>query len=483
MEPGERARRGKYKNLRGETNMAKNFDTMVDSIIELVGGKSNISFATHCVTRLRLNLKDRAMVKVEEIKAVPGVLGAQWSGDQFQIIIGQSVGDAYDIICKKTGLARQEAVNENLDAPGDGGKQKINAALILDKFSGCLTPLIPMMIGAGMIKVLTMVLSMLNLVTADSATYAVLSFVGDAAFYFFPVMIGATGAKKFGANMGIGMMLGAILIHPSFVAMVTGGTAVNLFGLPIYAGSYGSTVFPMVLTMAVCGPVERFIAKHTPDAVRSFVEPLLTLVVMVPLMFCVIAPIGAVVGTGLSAAIMWLYDTIGFLGVAVVSGLLPLLVMTGMHASFTPYLLTSYSTLGYEAIYIPANFMSNYSTGAACAAVALKTKDANLKSTAATCAVSVFLGGVTEPGLFGVTIPLRTPLYGSMIGGFVGGAVAGIFRVAAYAFPGSGSVFGLPIFIQEGSLNFVYAILGMLVAIVVSFLATMILYKPAPAKQ
>lgn len=462
--------------------MAKNYDALANSVIELVGGKANISYLTHCVTRLRFNLKDRALANLDEIKNVPGVLGVQWSGDQLQVIIGQAVADAYDAICKKTGLAKQEAINENLDGP-DGGKKKINAAAILDKFSGCLTPLIPMMIGAGMIKVLTMVLSMLNLITADSPTYAVLTFVGDAGFYFFPVMIGATAAKKFGANMGIGMMLGAILIHPSFVAMVTGGTAVSLFGLPIYAGSYGSTVFPMVLTMAICGPVERFIAKHTPDAVRSFVEPLLTLVIMVPLMLCVLAPIGAVVGNWLSAAIMWLYDTVGFLGVAVVSGLLPLLVMTGMHASFTPYLLTSYSTLGYEAIYIPANFVSNYSTGAACAAVALKAKDASLKSSAATCAVSVFLGGVTEPGLFGVTIPLRTPLYASMIGGFAGGAVAGLFKVAAYAFPGSGSVFGLPIFIQEGSMNFVFAILGMLVAMAVSFVMTLILYKPEATKN
>lgn len=460
----------------------KNYDELADKILGLIGGKENISFLTHCVTRLRFELKDQSLVDMEKIKAVPGVLGAQWSGVQLQIIIGQAVADAYNALCEKTGIAKQAAIDENLDDPA-GDTKKISAAVILDKFSGCLTPLIPMMIGAGMIKVLTMVLSMMGLVTADSPTYAVLSFVGDAAFYFFPVMIGATAAKKFGANMGIGMMLGAILIHPSFVAMVTGGAAINLFGLPVYAGSYGSTVFPMVLTMAVCGPVERFIAKHTPEAVRSFVEPLLTLVIMVPVMLCVLAPIGAVVGTWLSAAIMWLYDTIGFLGVAVVSGLLPLLVMTGMHASFTPYLLASYSTLGYEAIYIPANFVSNYSTGAACAAVALKAKDPTLKSSAATCAVSVFLGGVTEPGLFGITIPLRTPLYASMIGGFVGGAVAGIFKVAAYAFPGSGSVFGLPIFIQEGSMNFVFAIVGMLAAMAVSFLATLVLYKPEAAKK
>ncbi len=463
--------------------MAKNYDALADSVIQLVGGKENITYLTHCVTRLRFNVKDRALLKEEEIKKVPGVLGAQWSGDQFQIIIGQAVSDAYNLICEKTGMAKQAAVDENLDGNLPGGSKKISVASILDKFAGCVTPLIPMMIGAGMIKVLIMLLTMMNLLDPESSTYTILTFVSDAGFYFFPVMIGATAAKKFGANMGIGMMLGAILIHPTFVSLVAGGSVGTLFGLPVYAGSYGNSVFPMILTMAVCGPVEKFIAKHTPEAVRSFVEPLLTLVVMVPLMLCLIAPIGAVVGTGLSAAIMWLYDTVGFLGVAVLSGILPLIIMTGMGTAFLPYLLTSFSSFGYEAIYFPANYVSNYAQGAACAAVALKAKDPQMKSTAATCAVSVFLGGVTEPALFGVTIPLKTPLYATMIGGFVGGALAGILKVAVYAFSSSGSVFSLPIFFKDNSMNFVYAIIAMVAAMAVSFIVTLILYKPEVDKK
>lgn len=460
----------------------KDFGALAQAVIEQVGGKENITYLTHCITRLRFNLKDRGLADLEKIKGVSGVLGVQWSGDQLQIIIGQSVEDAYNAICEKTGLEKREAVDENLDGDLAGTKKKISVASVLDKFSGCLTPLIPMMVGSGMIKVLIMVLTMTGLLSTESATYTSLTFISDAGFYFFPILIGATAAKKFGANMGIGMMLGGILVHPTFVALVSAGTEVSIFGLPVYGGSYTSSVFPIILTMAICGPVERFIAKHTPDAIRSFAEPLITLLVMAPLMLCVLAPIGSVVGDVLIAAIMWLYDTVGFVGTAVLGGLFPLLVMTGMHASLTPYLLSSFATLGYEPIAVPANFVANYSIGAACAAVALKAKDPALKSTGATCTLSVFLGGVTEPGLFGIAVPLKTPLYCAMLGGFVGGAVSGLLHVAIYAFPGSGSVLALPIFIGESAMTLVNAVISMVVGMVVAFISTMIFYKPEEKK-
>lgn len=454
----------------------KQYEELAAHTVQLVGGKENISYFTHCVTRLRFNLKDRGSVHLEEIKKIPGVLGAQWSGDQLQIIIGQSVGDVYQIICEKNGLVQQQAVSENLDAPREG--KKITVSTVLDMIAGCLTPLIPMMIGAGLIKVILMLLSMCSILTTESSTYIVLDFAASAAFYFFPVMIGSTAAKKFGANPGIGMMLGATLISPTFISLVNSETPLSIYGLPIYAASYANTVFSMILTMAVCAPVEKFFAKHSPKALRTMLEPVLTILVMLPLMLCVLAPLGSLLGSVLAHGVMWLYDTVGFLGVAIFCALQPLLITTGMHTAFTPYLITSLATVGYDPIVCPPAFVSNVDHGIACVAVALKTKDKNLKSTAFTCAISAITAGVTEPALFGIILPLKTPMYATMIGNFFGGAMLGLLHVFIYSFPGGTGLFGLPIFLSGGITCLLHAVLAIAIGAVATFISTFILYRP-----
>lgn len=461
----------------------KKYEQLVEDLPALVGGKGNIVQFTHCVTRLRFNLQDKTQANLESINKIPGVLGSQWSGEQLQVVIGQSVGDAYEMLADSLGLAKEAAVDENLD--GDLVGKGLSIATILDSIAGCLTPLIPAMIGSGMVKVLNLILLQLGVLTMESPTYITLSFIGDAVFYFFPVLIGATGARKFGANMGVGMALGAMLMHPTFTGLVAEGTGGSIFGLPIYAGTYSSTVFPMILTMAIAGPVERFIAKHSPDTLRSVLEPLCTLLVVAPIMLVVLAPLGSILGNYLAAAVMWLYNTLGFVGLSVLCALMPLLVMTGMHTAFTPYLLQMFTTLGYETMVIPANFIVNLGQSAACAAVAFKTKDTDLKSNAWSCAVTAILAGVTEPALFGVVIPLRTPLYGLMIGSALGGVIAGIFKCACYAFPGSGGLFGLPVFIggDSGMMNLVYMVIAIVSGMVCTFMATTFLYHDKKATE
>lgn len=449
------------------------YEDLANSVIDLVGGKDNITFFTHCVTRLRFNVKDKSAVKKEDIEKIQGVMGCQWSGNQLQIIIGQAVGDAYQLICKKTGLESQESVNENLD----GGKKKFSINAIFDGISGCITPLIPVLIGAGFIKIIILLGELSGLLTAGGATHTVLTFVGDAGFYFLPVFVGATAAKKFGANMGLGMLMGAIFIHPSFISAITEGTALTVYGIPVYATSYTSTIFPVLITVWVMAPIERFFAKHSPDAIRSITEPLFTLIVMLPLALCGLGPIGAFLGTYLSEGIIWLYNTTGFLGVAVLSAVLPWLVMTGMHSALAPYALNSFATIGYEPIVATANIISNINQGAACAAVAVKTKDENLKSTAASCAITAVVGGVTEPAMYGVNLRLKTPMYGAMIGSFIGAAVAGLGKAYAYAMTGSGGIFAFPVYISENVSNLIWMVAGVIVGFIVTFIATYILYK------
>ena len=445
-------------------------------------GKDNIVFFTHCVTRLRFNVKDKSLVKGSDIEKIRGVMGCQWVGDQYQIIIGQSVSDAYNLIVKETGLEGNGSVDEDM---GDAHKKKFSINAVFDAISGSITPIIPVFIGAGFIKIAVLLLTQFGLLTADNTTIQVLTFVGDAGFYFLPVFVGAFAAKKFGADMALGMMMGAIFIHPSFISAVTDGTALSVYGIPVYATTYSSSVVPALLTVWVMSYVEKFFAKHSPDSIRSITEPFFTLLVMLPLALCVLGPVGAFVGTYLSEAIMWLYNTTGFFGIAVLSAIFPWIVMTGMHTALAPYLVNAMATVGYDPIICTANVVANIDQGAACAAVAFKTKhDENLRSVASACAVTAIVGGVTEPGMFGVNLKLKTPMYGAMIGSFFGALVAGFGHAYLYSMIGSGGLFALPAYLGGDNpfASMAWMATGLVVGAIVTFIATYILYKPEDAE-
>lgn len=461
---------------------AERYAELASKVVEYVGGKDNIVFFTHCVTRLRFNVKDKSLVKGSDIEKIRGVMGCQWVGDQYQIIIGQSVSDAYNLIVKETGLEGNGSVDEDM---GDAHKKKFSTNAVFDAISGSITPIIPVFIGAGFIKIAVLLLTQFGLLTADNTTIQVLTFVGDAGFYFLPVFVGAFAAKKFGANMALGMMMGAIFIHPSFISAVTDGTALSVYGIPVYATTYSSSVVPALLTVWVMSYVEKFFAKHSPDSIRSITEPFFTLLVMLPLALCVLGPVGAFVGTYLSEAIMWLYNTTGFFGIAVLSAIFPWIVMTGMHTALAPYLVNAMATVGYDPIICTANFVANIDQGAACAAVAFKTKhDENLRSVASACAVTAIVGGVTEPGMFGVNLKLKTPMYGAMIGSFFGALVAGFGHAYLYSMIGSGGLFALPAYLGGDNpfASMAWMATGLVIGAIVTFIATYILYKPEDAE-
>lgn len=460
--------------------MAKKYEELAEQVVALVGGKNNISFLTHCVTRLRFNLKDRALADLDGIKNIPGVLGAQWSGDQLQVIIGQAVADAYAEVCEKAGISKQTAVDENLDEDkpkGPGGAKGVVDA-IFGGISGSLTPLVPALIGCGMIKVILIFLDMLH-IPADNATYQLLSFAGDAGFYFLPILIGAFAAKKFGANMALGMVIGGLLIYPGFVAGVGAGTAYSFLGIPVYGATYTSTIFPIILSCAVMAPIEKFIAKHSPEILRSVLEPLLTIIIMIPLALCALGPVGSFLGQYLSAGVLWLYNTIGFVGVALLAAVMPFVVMTGMHGAFVPYLMQMLTAEPYmEPIFFPALVISNINQGIAALAVAVKSKNKAVKSTGLSVGVTAVIAGVSEPAMYGINMKYRTPMYGAMIGSAIGGCVAGLCKTAIQAFAGASSIIALPLFASaDRPSNLIFMVLAVAVGAAATFAATWVLYK------
>lgn len=448
------------------------YEQLAAKVLELIGGKENISNFVHCMTRLRFNLKDNSLVKLEEIKKINGVIGAQWSNDQLQIIIGSSVADVYKVVCAQAGYAAVKSIDENLD-----GKKKFSFTSIIDGISGSLVPIIPLMIGAGMLKVILILCEMFGILTTGMPTHTVLQFAADAGFYFLPIFLGATAANKFKTNMGLGMLIGAILLHPTFVSNVSNGVKMSIFGLPIYASSYSSTIFPVIMAVFVMSYVEKFFRKISPEAVKVILVPLGTMLVMLPLTLCLIGPAGAFIGVYLAQGIMWLYNVTGFFGVALLAAVYPLLVITGMHGALVPYMFQSFATFGYEPIVCVAGVLSNINQGAASAAVAIKSKNKELKSTAASSAITAIVGGVTEPAMFGINLRFKKPLYASMIGNFVAAAFAGLMKVYSYAFAGSAGIFGIAGFIGPTNATVIYMAISMLIGLATTFVITLFIYK------
>ena len=263
------------------------------SVLELVGGKENISFVTHCMTRLRLNLKDESIVDDEKVKKIKGVLGVAHSGGQYQIIIGQNVPKVYKVVCETGGFQQEAAIEENLDQPKEKRTLKTIGSNIMNYMSGAMTQLIGVMIGAAMFKTVLVLIGpdMLKLISAESDTYLLLNAIYNAFYYFLPVFLGYSAAKKLGANVTLGMMMGTLLLVPDFVSLIGTKESISIYGLlraPVQ--SYAQSVLPILLAVAIMSVVETFFKKVVPDVLSTIFVPTLTIAVMVPFLFCVCGP-------------------------------------------------------------------------------------------------------------------------------------------------------------------------------------------------
>lgn len=247
----------------------------------------------------------------------------------------------------------------------------------------------------------------------------------------------------------------------------------TIFGLPVYMTNYSSTVVPIILTVYVMSLLEKPIRRFCPDILKSFMVPTLLLIIMLPLMLVVLAPLGYYIGAYVSAAAAWIYEHASFAGVALLCAILPLMVMTGMHTMMTPYWVTTFASLGYDAFFMPAMILSNLNQAAACLGVAVKAKNKDIKSSAASCAVTALIPGVTEPAMFGITLRYKRPLYASLIGNAAAGLVAGLLKVACYAFPGSGGLFAIVTFSGPDG-NLFRFLAAMAVGMVTTFVLTYI---------
>lgn len=465
--------------------MAKNYELLAKQILENIGGSDNIVNAMHCYTRLRVNLKDVGLVQQEKLEKL-NIIGSQFAGEQLQVIIGNDVNEVYDAFVKVTGTKPLHAVDEHLDKSLVKKKRTVKSILaaVVDGIVGCMVPILPMLVASGILKAIVLIIQQLGLVTADSPTCTTLTFVADAAFYFMPVILGGFAAKKFGANIALGGMIGAALIHPTFVAMVNEGAALSVFGIPVYATGYSSTVVPIILSVWVMSYVEKTISKYSPKALRSLLEPVLTILIMTPLTLCLLAPLGAMFSTAFANSLSWFYDAFGVVAVACFCAIIPWVVMLGMHVGTVPISIATIASTGYDKLIMPAFLISNFTQGAACLAVGIKAKTTGLKSFAFSSAFSNMVPGISEPGMYGITLRYKTPMWGAMIGAAAGGLYFGFTGVGAFAFLPP-NIFALAGYTGSAAFpnNLMNTVIGIVIGIVIAFIATMILYKPTEEKE
>lgn len=452
------------------------YEQLANSVVDLMGGKSNVTFFTHCVTRLRFNVKDQSLVKQEEIEKLSGVLGSQWAGDQFQIIIGQGVDEAYNLICDIAGFEKKGSADDVLKADEKEKKPTTFGGVVnsvLDALAGIFTPVIPAMIGCAMIKAVLIILKTFNLIDIDGQLYTILTFVGDSAYYFLPMLLAWSAAVKFKTNVGYALALAGVLLHPSFSTLMSAGEPVKLLGLQITNATYSSSVLPIILTVWVLSYIERFADKVVPKIVKSIFKPLLVILIMFPLTLLILGPIGAIVGNYLAAAVSFINVHAGWLVSAIIGGIFPFLIMTGMHYSLGPVVMTVYAATGVDSIVGPGMLVHSFTQSGAALAVALKTKNASMKQVGLSTSLTAALG-VTEPAMFGVNLKLKKPLAAVVIGGVVGGCYAGLMGVGRSAL-GITGLLTFPAFITENPMSMVHAIIASVIGFVVSFLLTFVL--------
>ncbi|MGI6229366.1 MAG: PTS transporter subunit EIIC [Tractidigestivibacter sp.] len=454
--------------------MEDNDRRIATEVLDAIGGPENVASAAHCMTRLRLNLRDQDKADLEKVKGIKGVLGVMEVGKQTQIIIGQNVPKVYDAFCAIGGIARQDAIDENLDeAPKkrDHSPKAIGGA-ILDYMSSCMTPLIPVMITAAMFRTVMMFCgpTMLNLIQEGTDLYTTLSFLYDSFFYFLPIYTGYTAAKKVGVNPLLGMYAGAMLVVPGFVTVVENGEPFTIFGIPCMLNDYSQTILPAIISVWIMGYVYRFVNKIMPEVLSTIFTPFVTMVIMVPIEFCAIAPIGSVLGN-LIGALFIAASGMGGIGnaivVVIVSGLWTFLVLSGMHLVLAVFTMNNLLTVGVDfGVMIGATGATWGAYGLALGAF-LRLRNKDDKALALGYFISGFVGGVTEPTLYGIAFKYRRCLLTLILGGAIGGLYGALTHVGFYLLGPSGFL-SIVSFISDDPMNLVNGV----ITCVISMLAT-----------
>ncbi|MFC0234457.1 beta-glucoside-specific PTS transporter subunit IIABC [Vagococcus entomophilus] len=455
------------------------YQELIEQLLANIGGKKNIVRVTHCMTRLRFKLKDETQAKTEEIKKLTGVVTVVQSGGQYQVVIGSHVAEVYKEFVAITGIEANEVVAEE--------KPKGLFNIFIDNVSAIFTPVMSVLMASGMIKGLLALVMAMGVLDKESGTYLILNATGDGLFYFFPLFLGYTASKKFGGKPFIGMAIGAALVYPTIVAangsetvlytlfkgsIIASPIHLTFLGIPIILMNYTSSVIPIIAASYLATKFELFFSRILPRSVRSFFVSFLTLMLTVPIIFLIVGPITTWLGLFLGKSLSAAYYFSPVLAGIVIGGFWQIFIMLGLHWGFIPIALNNFATLGYDIV-----MMSGATTPIAMAGVTLavffKTKNSKLKEIAFPAFLSAFFG-ITEPALYGVTLPRKKVFYTTSVAVGIAGGIMGLFKTRVFINGGTG-IFALPRYInpEVGIDNsFIGFSLASVVAFVLGFLIT-----------
>ena len=436
------------------------YQKLCDDILAVVS-KDNIQDAFCCVTRLRLIVKDKSAVDKEKLEAIDGILQVKEMGNQLQLVIGTHVRDVYEDFCAITGFKEQDTLD---DDDADAKAQGSPLSRIMDTLSSIFAPIIPAFCAGGMLKCVVLLLTTFGVLADDAGATTALNAIGDAPFYYLPFLVGFTTAKRFKVNQVFGIMVAACLMYPTFLNQ-TAGESVTFFFFPIPAYSYATSVLPTILSVIAFSYLYRLVDRFIPSNVKIVFSGMITFAIFMPLLLGFIAPLGNWCGNALSSVIMAMFNTMGPLAGALFTGLLPFIIMAGMHWALDPIQLQNFSQFGFDLL-MPAFLVSNFAVAGATIAASLKIKDPSMKSAAFSNGALGILG-ITEPALYSVDIEYRQPLIGAVVGGAAGGALYMLLgtKCFVYSMPG---IFSLAAYADDG-LNMVFAIASIIVGFAVAF--------------
>lgn len=438
------------------------YGSLVEKIVQNVGGKDNIVSLTHCVTRLRFRLKDENKAKDDKIKNLDGVITVMHSAGQYQIVIGNHVGDVFDEVCARLNWGKE---NHNEEKEKMTLKEKF-----IDLLTSIFMPSISILCACGMIKGLNSILQFAGVYPDTSGIYLLINAIGDCIFYFFPVVIGYNSAKKFKLSPYIGMMIGAALCYPAI-----NGVDLAFFGMTMNV-TYTSTVLPVILTVAFAAPMEKWLNKVLPDLIKSFFTPMIVLLCSTILGFMAIGPAANYLSNIISSALSGVYNMSPLLAGVLVGGLWQVMVVFGVHMTLIVLAIMNIAAGTPDPILALQIFVA-FAQSAVVLAIALKTRDKKLKSVCIPAFISGMFG-VTEPAIYGITLPRIKMFIISCIGGAVSGGFAGMMGLKYHQMAGLG-IFEIPaVFPKEGIQTvMIQAAAAAVIAFVLSFILAYVLYK------
>ena len=444
-----------------------NKETAIE-ILQLVGGEANISFVTHCATRLRFVLKDDSLADMNALDKVEGVLKAQHKGGQLQVVIGAKVDKVYSELT--------QIANIQNDAESEETKKRNPFNAVLETIAGIFTPILPALVGCGMVKCVSTILTTTGVFAPTDGFIVVANIIGDCIFYFMPFFLASSAARKFKTSECLAVALAGCLMYPTIMEGAaaiakTGIDSFSFLGLPILFVKYSSTVIPIILSVWLMSYVYKFVNKIIPDVLKVILVPMIVLFIMVPVELVAVGPFGSYVGTWLSGLISSLFDASGVVAGFFLGFFRPILVMFGMHYSIMPMQIQQVAELGYTVM-IPSALAANVAQAGAVFAVFLLTRDKTIKGAAGSSTISA-LFGVTEPAIYGVNLKFKKPFFAGCL---AGGIVSGIFGIVH----ASATAIALPGILAVGTYqadSYIFIILGVIASFLLAMIFTLVICK------